>query len=249
MILYLCRYFSHIRVDIKKVILASLLSALGQCFILFMPYINSMSKLMLGFGGGTFITLWQLFRPKGKRGLYVICLKAYGIGIFLGGVLLILQRFSGNRSLSMISVSLMAGGIAVFTPLLHNKYDEKNKNKIIKVDIHFSREEKISLTALVDSGNSLVEPISGLPVSVVAENSIIEYKEKLRPEKFRLVPFRSVGEAKGILEAYFIDKIKIYGKNDTYIIEPALIGIAKEDISTGNNYHMILHPLLLENRE
>jgi len=68
----------------------------------------------------------------------------------------------------------------------------------------------------------------------------------LRKENFRIVPFHSVGKDRGILEAYFIEKMEIKKEGEHIVIEKPMIAITKDNISGKKEYQMILHPALLE---
>ena len=97
-------------------------------------------------------------------------------------------------------------------------------------------EKKIEATALLDTGNSLIEPITKKPVSVIEKERLkILDKEKL---KYLIVPYHSVGKSHGLMTAFVADKVTIDKKN----INNAVIGIHEGKLSQSRQYNMILHP-------
>jgi stage II sporulation protein GA (sporulation sigma-E factor processing peptidase) len=73
---------------------------------------------------------------------------------------------------------------------------------------------RVSLAAVVDTGNVLVEPVSNLPV-IVVERAALRGLEAGRPQ--RAVPFTSVGGS-GVLGAFAPDAVKVGGREvEAYI--------------------------------
>jgi len=146
--------------------------------------------------------------------------------------------------MSPISWSLMVVFLVFLIEMIFLKINVKND--IYQVILTITESRKCLVTALSDSGNGLEEPISKIPVSVVEENVIKPYKDGLKADKFRVVPFHSIGKEQGILEAYFIEKMEIIKEGENRIIHNPMIAITKDRISAGENYQMILNPALLE---
>jgi stage II sporulation protein GA (sporulation sigma-E factor processing peptidase) len=107
----------------------------------------------------------------------------------------------------------------------------------------YVKEEKIDLIALCDTGNSLREPITEKPVSVVEKRCLKQLNmEKL---KYLLVPYHTVGNPNGLMRAFMADSLKI-GKT---LIQNPMIGIYEGKLSQDEKYQMILHPSLIEDKE
>lgn len=121
--------------------------------------------------------------------------------------------------------------------------------------------KNVSLTALVDTGNMLKEPVTQTPV-VVADFSSLEpifpesfstaYKQmNSSPEsiilnceggemiqRLRIIPFSSLGAADGILLGFRPDCVKI----DRYITENIIIGISGTELSYSKDYDALINP-------
>lgn len=101
---------------------------------------------------------------------------------------------------------------------------------------------EIWLDALLDTGNSLREPISGKPVSVVDEDIFNRLEWVKLPEKLKAIPYRSIGRENGIMEGYEVPEIVINNEGEQLCWQKVIVGISKTKVSTDGKYQMILHP-------
>ena len=239
-VLFLCRFFLQSSVKRGKVISAALLAALGEVLILCIPYGNSGVKILAGFGGVTALVIYLLFRPVNREYFCRLFLYFYLSVFVLGGTLLLIESILGRRKISMISWGILVVMLVILVESVYIKV--KVKDDFCQVVLSFSEEKKCQITALIDSGNGLLEPISKMPVSIIEERVARPYKECLKQEKFRMVPFHSLGEERGILEAYFIEKMEIRNKEGVRIITNPIIAVSKGIISANEKYQMILQP-------
>ncbi|MBO5199402.1 MAG: sigma-E processing peptidase SpoIIGA [Lachnospiraceae bacterium] len=209
--------FDGVRQVLKR---TGLLCALGflsaGCFVWIYSY--------TGFGA------WMAERlPDGlKAGSIVAC----GI-IFAGGGIL---AYAGARRLSnagMDSLGLSGGGLPC---------------GCLEAELTFLG-RRIRAAGLVDTGNGLVDPISGTPVIIadkeLAEEWIILAKES-HPERFRVIPYHSVGVEKGLLEAVVLDEIVLYRAEGTVRRSRAVLASAAGSVGTSGTYRIILHPSIMQ---
>lgn len=145
-----------------------------------------------------------------------------------------------------------------------------NKENFITNIIIGLNNKEVELTALIDTGNSLKEPISKKPV-IIAEYKALEnilpnsirdmYKTnkeldliqigKIMEEvsddiKLRLIPFKSLGNDNGILIGFKPDKIKIYLESETKnLTDDIIVAIYNDKLATDEVYNGLLHPELL----
>lgn len=104
----------------------------------------------------------------------------------------------------------------------------------------------IWLNALIDTGNSLREPVSGKPVSVVDADSFEQLNGVKRPEKLKVIPYRSIGRENGMMEGYEVPEIVIDNGEELLRQQKVIVGISKAKVSANGRYQMILHPDLCE---
>lgn len=148
----------------------------------------------------------------------------------------------GNISVGMILCIMLIVGSAAPTITCKLRRDIKISRNIYQVLLEIGA-EKISVRALCDTGNSLVEPITKKPVSVIEENSL----KSLNRENmhYLMVPYNSVGKQHGLMSAFVADRLEANGR----VIEKAIIGIYEGKLSQNKKYEMILHPDIIESKE
>lgn len=117
------------------------------------------------------------------------------------------------------------------------------QNDIVEVTL-FHKGKSISLPALFDSGNSLTEPISGMPVHIIetmtAENLIKEEGGDTQ-EKIRLVPYHSLGKEDGMMTAFLCDKLVLRVKEKEIDLGATYLAIYTGNLCGGKKYKMILN--------
>lgn len=103
---------------------------------------------------------------------------------------------------------------------------------------------QMAVTALIDTGNSLVEPLSRKPVCLVEEELLARITLE-NPLFLRAIPFRSVGCEQGMLYGVEIPKLIISSEEDTYVVTDVICAGVSHRLSAKNAYQMILHPDLV----
>ncbi len=168
----------------------------------------------------------------------LICLTAFGYGfllkfikttacfysfgfIFSGFILALVNIFGikgttlvGNEVYFDISILFLFlfTMLAYFTSLLIDKVKGRKENSFNFCTLVVRHGGKtLTLKAKVDTANNLREPFSGIGVIVAQKTSLVKIlpeSEDFLPEKFRLVPFNSLG-GKGLLPAFLPDNLEI----------------------------------------
>ena len=123
----------------------------------------------------------------------------------------------------------------------------------------FLNEKCVQIKAMIDTGNLLKDPISGMPVIVVEKrelegiipseiinnlNVILqgENKEFEQDElneflhKFRVIPFTSLGKQNGLLLGFIADKIVIKFEENEKTLEKIIIGIYDKYLTKNGAY-------------
>lgn len=105
--------------------------------------------------------------------------------------------------------------------------------------------------ALLDTGNSLVEPLTGQMVHLAEEKLIrplVEGDERAK-ENMYVIPFHSVGEENGIMYGIKVDEMVILVEGEPEFIYHPIIGIYKGSMSAGRKYSVILNRDSLNNKD
>ncbi|MBO5292700.1 MAG: sigma-E processing peptidase SpoIIGA [Lachnospiraceae bacterium] len=223
--------------------------ALAAAVFLFVPYLPGVVRTVAGeaCAGAVLSGILRLCEQgKGKRTALV-----YGYfwisTICLGGFLMAIQnlfRLSSGRSLNVAGLILstcIAAGIlrqgAAFCR-------QRRKQTLFPVELK-QEEYRGEFIGLVDSGNSLKEPISGYPVCLMEKTALGDFlPEEYRlahPERFRVVPFHSVGKEHGLLKGFLVEEIIVHkpegeeGKKNVFLAE------APAQVSSDGRYQVILN--------
>ena len=122
--------------------------------------------------------------------------------------------------------------------------EHKKKKRSLRSVILESAGVQISVRALLDTGNRLVEPISGKPVCIVDEEILAKLTLE-NPLFFRAIPFRSVGCEKGMVYGVQIPKVHIEEEGRTYTVMDVICAGIGHKLSARNEYQMIIHPEVL----
>ena len=122
-------------------------------------------------------------------------------------------------------------------------------------------ERQVELTALVDTGNTLTDPVSGRPVMVAEGETLSPLfppgtgpgPEDLRDPagglarlgegplrgRLRLLPYRAVGVDRGLLLAVRVDRARVGGEE----LGPLLVAMSPTPVSDGGSYRALIGAL------
>ncbi len=123
----------------------------------------------------------------------------------------------------------------------------------------------LGLTGLVDTGNNLRDPVSGLPVVVVDWEPLRRIMpgevfafflstwdrmpESLSAtpmgKRLRLIPYESLSGRKGVLPGFRPDHLVILEKDGQRVAKDAIVGVFRERLSPSGLYQALLHPDLV----
>lgn len=142
------------------------------------------------------------------------------------------------------------------------------EGSIVLVNVMLGK-RSAKFNALIDTGNSLVDPLTGYPVIIVEAESV---KNIVPPEIYDLlvsnripdsrmdlnispawksrmhfIPFKSIGKENGILAGFRPDSIKVLHGNSFKEIKNAIIGICGMKLSNNSRYTALLGPASLAN--
>lgn len=235
----------------KRLILGAMVGAL----LYFLPFFGEgplWFKMILGIFPSEIGMIVIAFQVRNIRAFFKILEKVLMYSLLLGGIILL-----GRRKLSWLDgdamgiwgiLGLGAVSYLLFGYLIERKSKSDNLCRVTLT----GKGSRITVTALVDSGNSLVEPISGKPVSVIEKDIIADLwtEEPL----YRMIPYHSIGKKRGIMKGYLLPEMQIETNGVTKICKETYVAVCEEYISSrGDNNEspvkMILNPKLLEEQD
>jgi len=232
----------------KRLILGAVIGAL----LYFLPFFckgPQWFKFVLGIPTGGIAMIVVTFRVKTITGFFRVLEKMLQYSILMGGAMLLLYRIPGmEKWLSGLWGILGMGALLylLFDYRLEKKATEDNLRRVTLVQGN----NQITVRALLDSGNSLTEPISGKPVSIV-EKDILSNLWPENPSLYRAIPYSSIGKKRGILKGYLVPEIRIEIGGVIKICPNAYVAVCEEYLTAEenkgvNHIKMILNPRLLE---
>ena len=253
----------------KNLILGSFLASFFYLIaILSIPFIPFFNLFIIFFI--ILISIFVAFKPRNLYSFLKIFLLVNLVSFTFGGAFIAIFYYTNighilNFAINNFSLSLLIFCIIIsyiFIKLTLNWYKAiflKNQS-FYEIILH-KNGETITLNALLDTGNSLKEPITKKPV-LIAEFLCIERlltkplakifkdKEENNLEKLldielendiRFIPFKSLGKENGLLIGIKIDKLEIKS-NKPILIENAIVGIYNFKISKNGFYNALLSP-------
>ena len=224
-----------------RIALGALAGALLMCvvtawplpcpFIKFFLFHRVVSVVMLRAGLGI---------PWGRRMVYALCLL-YASGFLAGGIMGYLSQYGGWVEVGSLFFALAVGSYYLASGVLWLVSLGLGRGRgRCRADL-FWEGRRVTLTALIDTGNSLTDPFTGDPVSILERAAAEELFQGRMPDALRYIPYRSVGRKDGVLPAVRLEKLCIYERGPRWITGP-LVGISGDAVSSDGTYRMLIHP-------
>lgn len=234
MLLFLTAWADHAQVKKMRLVTASVSGSLGACVLTMLSSGLSGPGYALGNAGlalGMVKIAFPGFRHLGFRtvNLYLQCFVMSGILRYLGQ----LHRlggvwFAGISSISFLFLAAMEYG---------QKKRKADRMQVYMVTLYLDGRQ-ITLEGLYDTGNSLCDPVSGKPVSVLKgqylERLLLAAHSEPHPS---YIPYHTISGT-GILEKYVLDRMCIDKDGKQICIEHPEIARAPAEFTA---YPLILH--------
>ncbi|MBZ2173682.1 sigma-E processing peptidase SpoIIGA [Schnuerera sp. xch1] len=278
-ILYVTKTITRTKTSKLRFFIASLIGSI-YTLVIFFPSLQFMGKLIIKISISVFMII-VAFNPeklnkflKQVSTFYMVSFVFAGttIGIFYLGENYITARFSFNDFQELVKFLVIGIGLAIILIRYILKYHQvkMSKDNFLTNIIISLNNKKVNLVALIDTGNSLKEPISQLPVIIAEYNAlksilpkslqkiysnkkefdldlIAKVMDDISDEiKLRLIPFKSLGNDNGILIGFKPDSIKVNLKDETRkLTEDIIVAIYNDKLAQDEHYNGLLHPEIL----
>lgn len=230
-----------------RILLGGTIGAFGYCLTLLLP-ISYTAKVFAGLIPISALMAKYTYRSQDFKNilrqtgfLYVYAFLLGGIMIFMHNRIPLIGKYTEKVWL-IITLGFATFAIVDHFLKIHKSHQE---NVFLQVGIPCGVEE-VSVTALMDTGNGLTEPVSGKPVSILEETAWERLKPLMKPEKTKAIPYHNIGNPHGLLIGYELSELYIEesGRREKY--ESVVVAVGKGKISKGGKYQMILNPQLLK---
>ena len=157
---------------------------------------------------------------------------AYGLMVFLG---------EGRYGLPLLAWGFFAAGIVFFVQGLWQFGEEaRRERRNLYALTLIDGAVKVRVTGYLDTGNCLYEPKEGRPVHIVSDN--LWRKLKCSEADVVSIPFRTIGNPLGMMEAARVDEMEVWEENGRKrIFREPLIARAPFKITRDGGYDVLLH--------
>ena len=232
-----------------RILAAAALGAALICLVILVPLGNIRLRLLCGVIPVSVCMLRTAFAIRSPRLLAGSSLAMACCGFLQGSVMTwILKHFTDfwmqRYGIWLLLLSGFAGYILIRLILSAVRCLNENPIKKIRIPVENG---SIHITAFLDTGNHLSEPVMGLPVCIISKEASTALEEMFLPERYHAIPYMSVGKERGILDAYELPEIVIEDVCREIHCKRVILAICNTGISKDCNYQMILHPQLMKN--
>jgi len=281
LILLVTARFSRSRTSNLRMLLGAVVGATYVAFMILLPglkvYYTALAKVILSFA-----IVAVVFCPE-KIGTFLKTLAIFYVSTFIfAGAAFALLYFNQNGgfirngivyvfwqskwTILFLSIVMVGIIVRVFWELLQYKFIKEE----LLIGLKIAFEDKIAgVCALIDTGNSLHDPITNTPVVVVEFKAIKDilpaeiqniFEESKEDDltsvtdiisnsqwysRFRLIPFTSLGKENGMLIGFRPDYIELDQENEKKGINNVIVGIYNRSLSKGEKYRALLSPELI----
>lgn len=282
LVFWIAGRLARTKVSFLRLLLGSAVSAGLYCALALVPFLRtyynfftSLAVLMLG--------LMVSFGPRTIGSMALLIIYANVSAFALGGAAFALFYYTNFGSVVSNALSLSLNSLPVkvllaasaasyivikaFIIRFNNVTVKKQVYYVIKI---FIGETETDITALVDTGNSLADPLTSEPVIIVEfgalrdllpddvlplfcehkEDELLELLTAFSKTSFikrvRIIPFCSLGRQNGMLLGFKPDGVRIINQETADITtKDAIIGIYNYNLSPDGSFQALLNPSVL----
>ncbi len=239
-LLAVIRKMMKCQVSLRRVCLGALLGAFLTCLTVVIPVPYTSVKFILFHGLTSVVMIKAGLGIKGAKELFKAFVLLYISGFLTGGIFQFLGQYVRIGSvflvLAIVSYYMVSGILSLLAYLAgQNEY----RCRVILLKGGKSR----TVQALIDTGNSLRDLVTGKPVSIIDKKAARELWGEDDMTGIRYIPYHSIGKAEGVMPLITLDGMYVCRKEKEWIEKP-LAAICEEDM-TADRYEMILNPDVL----
>lgn len=222
-----------------RVFLGAGAGALGACLVLCLPVPYGFVRIIAGHGLINLIMLKTGLGIRWGRETAKAFLLLYISGFLVGGILGAFRPYLRTAGLFFaFAVVSYYGALGVWKLLGALAGREKSRREVRL----FRGERSCRVRAIVDTGNTLRDAVTGKPVCVIDQKTADALGLFEKPEGLRFLPYHSVGRREGVLPAFPLDKMELPG-NPVQVVERPLVAVCQE--ISRDDHQMLLNPDVL----
>lgn len=224
----------------RHAFLGAIIGAALTCLVIASPF-NGIVKLILCHAVVNIVMIRVGLKRKQVGEIVKATAILYLVSILFGGILELFAPYLHTEIIYFVIAILCALFIRNIWKIFLN--EKRTQNTRCTVVLQEGKTQK-KVTALIDTGNTLTDPVSGDPVTVIGKVLAKQMWEEKKQEKgIRYIPFCTI-ENKGMMPVFRIEKMHVKGKEEILIQHP-LLGVCERQMSETEEYQMILNPDIL----
>lgn len=231
------------KIRIRRILIAAFLGAATSTFLLVAGLQFGFLYILILFGLG--IAMMGIAMEQKSKNEILLGIVYYFTLVFVFSKLLKGGEWIAKNKVSGIVIAVSVIGImsmALFYIIYQN---QKNRQKTIYQVSILEQGQRLDVKALFDTGNALTEPFSGKPVSIIESAVWHTMMKENVPERFKVIPFHSIGQEHGIMKGMEIDELIIWMGDRKIVQKQAIIALYEGSLSKDKSFQMILHQDLL----
>lgn len=288
-LLYLLKKINRKESTLVRRTAAAAAGAGAAVFVGLYPWMNVIVRIIIMNFAAAILMIRIAFGKMGKGDLVKQIITLYVITYAIGGFIntvyyntnikIQLIQFGDLLLFSNISWKFIAMIFAVVLILMlmllwFYRCYAGSRMELYEVELYLHNNH-IKTKGLFDTGNGLIDPISGKAV-IIVETTLVEslLSEKMRTrfrqtktllegnlmgtmeeeekeEEFlplKLIPFSSIGTKKGMMVGLELDKLVIYEGEKSSSIDKVIAAVCDNQLSPQKEYHVILHKEFIDTK-
>jgi stage II sporulation protein GA (sporulation sigma-E factor processing peptidase) len=196
---------------------------------------------------------------------------SFGLFYFINGLNLTSNGISFIKDfpLKILVVAVVVAYLTIKYSWDYVQHRIKRERLIVRVEMSFDNRQ-LCIDALVDTGNSLKDPITDVPVMITdysmirellpddikkiferySENELNAIAEIMSISKwatrFRIIPFKSLGRENGMLIGFRPDAVTIFDNDKRIRLNNIVIAIYRKKLSKDGEYGALIHPEMMK---
>ena len=240
MILAVTGKILHCSASCKNLCLGAAVGSAFTCVVIVLPISYTFVKFILFHGFVNVVMIKTGLKIKWNRSFFQAYIVLYISGFLLGGVFEFFRPYIRVSSLFFFfAVVSYFTATAIWNVLVF--FNRKREFRYRAILIKGAK--KMEVTAILDTGNTLRDPLTGAAVSVLCKTVAEKLWEPEDMEGIRWITYHSIGKSEGVMPLRRLDTI-IIPKKENIVIKHPYIAISEDKVSD-DKYALILNPDLL----
>ena len=217
------------------------------------------SKILL-----SVIMVFISFKPQSLKMFFKSLIVFLMSTFVLAGILMAIDTTYTGVQIGNVIVSFLL--LVMIFLLLREWIMKKYKNCDYNIKIWFSQ-QNVTLPAIVDTGNFLMEPMTRTPVIIVEIKALKlflpqdmynimesgQWTEHTENEpvqdwqlRIRYIPYNTLDQQCKVMTGFEPDHVDIWGGDLPEVRKKAVIGLSKNELNKSRSYKALINPSLME---